>query len=103
MKVQPDTGHVLHLLLTAEKDHWQDCLRYCKATDTVVLMDAAVMGLTGPGRVSPGDFPCTVVASRPDAEARIGMSKGMHEAVCLVSDDELIGLFENHPHCLSWR
>ena len=107
MNDYPEPRGVLHLLLTAEKEHWRDCLRCCKATDTVVLLDAAVMGLTWPGGDVLDDFPCAVVASRPDVEARIGEASGLpqtgDEEVRRISDDELVGLFEAFPQCLSWR
>lgn len=103
MSDRSEAKGVLHLLLSGEKEQWQHCLRCCKATDTVVLLDAAVMGLTGSGGDLLGDFPCPVVASKPDLEARIGIPNDIHQQVGRFSDDELIGLFEVFPHCLSWR
>lgn len=98
-----DNSGVLHLLLSADKALWRDCVRYCKTTDTVVLLDDAVMGLTWPGNEHLSGFPCAVVASKPDVEARIGSPAGIGEGVARISDEAFVHLLESHPRCLSWR
>ena len=103
MNFAASANSVLHLLLSAEQSAWQDCLRACQSTDTVVLLDAGVMGLVGSSPNSIKDFPCAVIASKPDVSARVGTVGGVNTQVTLVSDDELIGLLADHPRCLSWR
>lgn len=89
--------------MSADRGPWWDCVRCCKADDTVVLLDAAVMRLTAESEQSLSEFPCLIVASGPDAEARIGPVIRDQNGIRLISDGDLIRLMKAHPHCLSWR
>lgn len=99
MSEHPQGEGMLHLLLSGEESAWRDCLRSCVATDTVVLLDAGVMGLAR----SQLDFPCTLLALEADVCARLGTAPGTYEEVRRINDEALIRLIEEHPHCLSWR
>ena len=103
MSMSFENNGVLHILLSAEQRSWQDCLRSCKAADSVVLLDTAVMGLTRPDGGLLDGLPCPLFASDLDVDARIGTANRIHEKADRISDDDLIVLLEKYPRCLSWR
>lgn len=103
MSRAPHSAGILHLLLGSEKVLWRDCLRHCQATDTVVLLDGAVMGLTRLEEGMIDDFPCPVHVSGPDIDARLGANFCESRQLSRISDAELVTLIESHQHCMSWR
>ena len=103
MSGESQSSGVLHLLMSTDTQAWQACLACCAGGDTVVLLDAAVMGLTGKFTESSNVFPCAVAISEPDALARGLHKHAGSDAIAMVSDSDVVELLETHKQCLSWR
>ena len=92
----------LHLLLSADHDAIEDCLRAADQDDTVLILADGVMALlhTPLTRFPDG---CGVLFSAPDLEARGLAAVAAERDIGVVEDVGITTLLADHRHCLSWK
>jgi sulfur relay protein TusB/DsrH len=101
--MDPEHGNCLHLVMSFSDAALADCQACSQDGDTIVLMDTAVIHLTGrPLLISTS----TGVAVRClDADVRahgLGVVVQELDMTC-VDDSGLVELVRKHKHCLSWK
>lgn len=100
MSTRAERPGMLHLVLTGHSDAWSECLAACSGEDTVLLLDAGVMGAAKHDPASV--FPCRLAISVVDFRAR-GLAEAVVSDTCeWVDDAAIIDLIEAHARCLSW-
>jgi len=82
---------VLHLLYGQQQ--LQDCLAVLAADDTLLVMDAELLEVTG----ALASLPCSVMLL-DDSEP----NRTNNRSLPIIDTTELIALVSQHPHSMSW-
>ena len=94
---------VLHIINQSPFTHdaWKKCLQLMSGTDSLLLIEDAVLLLSNPNYLTNLPQPSHCYALRSDIEAR-GMQLKSNTHVQLVDFDGFVDLVANHDKTMSW-